>query len=104
MEARPKNKPDGSCELCGDPVQMLPATGRLLNMDGRAHDRTHVERLRNLSLQICDALNEFHGRGDVATVELDEKNPDGFLITDKTGRGYWYRCTRMARAVPKRKG
>lgn len=103
FQARPKDTPDGSCNFCGDPVQLQRSTGRLLNMDGRAHDPVHVERLRKLSLQICDALNEFYPRGEIATVELDENNSDGFLITDKQGRGYWFRCTKMAAAVPKKK-
>lgn len=101
MEARPKDRPDGYCGDCGDPVQKLPATGRLLNMDGTSHDATHVERLRQIGLTICDALDGFSSKGFIKKVEVDEERCDSFLVTTGDGIRYHFYCGRMT--PPKRR-
>jgi hypothetical protein len=102
VEARKKDTPDGLCGDCGDPVQYLPATGKLLNMDGRSHDETHRERLRAISLEVCDALDERRSRNEYRSVELNERGSSGFKIVGKNGVTYHYHCTKME--PPKRKG
>lgn len=94
MEAKPSDKPDGFCPLCGDSVRLLRATGKILCMDGTSHDDLHVRRLRSLGTLICDTLWDNVPRKEISDVEVAEKRCDGFAVV-YNGVKYFFVVARM---------
>lgn len=92
MEAK-DGKPTELCEMCCAPVRRLPATGKRLNEDGRAHDSRHIEMMGEARLAVVDALSESPlKKYGISEVAADEKNPDAFFVVID-GIGYHFRIS-----------
>lgn len=80
MEAR-DGKPTQLCPMCCEPVRRLPATGKYVNADGRAHDPVHTDMMKVAKLAVVDVLSEGQLRkAGISEVAADEKYADGFFV------------------------